>query len=193
MTQTVIRPGVIHTLGQLQQYIKNLLPHFQLRFISSTSLQKTFGSICIVFDKENDAVLLIPYNLKKSHEEVEETPVPENPESLAIRAIAKEAKLKSLSLPQVLGSPMGVPDRQDIDEVFYKYITLITQFEIEERVTLESTSEKNGQPIWISRELLSYVFEEVVIIKNEPRSHPHKEAYLRFMEYFPLFKDMEKW
>ncbi len=193
MTTTAIELGVIHTLGQLQQYLKNLPPFSQLRFISSTSLQKTFGSICIIFDRKNDAVLLVPYNLKKSHEEVDAVPVPENPESLAIRAMAKEAKLKPTSLPKVLGSPIKVQDRQDTKQVFSKWVTLVTDFESEERVSLDSNSEKNGPPIWLSRELLSYVFEEEVMIRGKFRPHPHKEAYLRFMEYFPLWKDLEKW
>lgn len=193
MHNAIKMPRVIHMLEELTEYLENLLPSYQLRFISSTSLQKTFGSICIVFDRETDAVLLIPYNLQKSFEEVDETPVPENPESLAIRAVAKEAKLKSLSLPKVLGSPIGVPDRQAIDQIFYKYVTLITQFEPEERVSLDSSSEKNSHPLWINRELLAYVFDQEKATPGKSRYHPHRTAYFRFIEYFPLLKDLEKW
>ncbi len=190
MTATIAEPLIIESLEELQ-YIQSE-PFTQLRFISGTSLNHTFGAICIVYDIDIDAVLVIPYFLKKSHEQLEKIEISENPESLALRLIVKEAEMKS-SRVNVLGSPIGVPDKRSLDQTFFKYIVLITNFEPEDRIEIEVNSTKTGKPVWVKRELLRYIFEEKPLINDFPRKHPHLEAYQRFMEDFPLRSELEQW
>ncbi len=175
----------IDTSDELAEYRKNLPEFTQLRAISATSFMRTFGDIVFAWDPDEDYVLIVPYNLKFSHEKKEKMDISENPASLAIRALLTEGGLDASSEPYQIGEPIESNNTDsEIDlEHFYKYVMAITRFRGALRNEDQVLADKNGVPVWIKRYLLFEIFEEIVEVKGRDREHPQLEAFRKFDDY----------
>jgi hypothetical protein len=162
------------------QYIANLPPNTQLRFISKTSLNGDSSyTVPMPHNVHEDYTILVPYYLFKSYLHEPETIVmgfaKETGEQIARKAIMKETCYRAGRIT-MLGDPIPVKNsRPEAIKPFEKNFAVATDYYYNDKLQTIARSKKIGEPVWVHNSLLAKIFEI--------EYHPQKEAYARYMAW----------
>lgn len=182
---TIANLQMIETDEQLTAYLEKLPENTELRFPSATSFTETYGVTVVAYDKEDDTCILVPYFVKNSHDESKDSEKRDTPDLVARFCFYNETGLELIDAPKMLGNPHVVKNlNPDLDmEYFPRYVMIVTSFKGELLKENEVSSQKNGPPVKVDRNLIWRIFEAKTLVADKLMKHRHLYAYTKFIDY----------
>ena len=168
---------MLSTSHELTQYLERLPQNIDLRFPSSTALDKSFSDIFIILHPRHGHVLLTTYFRNKAYIVDDAEVCIESTYNVAHRGIQKETGLLPLEF-EILDEPVLVENTKDSRAgMFAKWIVIVTKFKGRPRSPKQMLSEKNGELVWVAQHLL----HEIFLNHERDESYPQREVVKKFI------------
>lgn len=179
---------MLETEHDLDSYLKDLPRHF-IHFLEYPSIKNRYGTIFFHYDEKMQMISCAPYFKSRKHDittmdpGINET----DPKIVAVLGSTALTNLTCKGIDQVGDVFVFDYSKPDISEKIqrYKYLYAIDQFtgKMKEDAAMLPPG-PNGLPFWIHIDLLPFIFEPRIPVRNKPsRQHGQYDIYLAAMKW----------